>query len=690
MIHEKLLNPGSIAVVGGSEDVTKTGGKVLYNLIAGGYGGRLYVVNPKAESVQGIKSYSDVSHIPQCDLAILAIPARLCPDAVTVLATEKNTKAFIILSAGFGEESSEGREAEKKITSVINSVGGTLIGPNCIGFLNMNYAGVFTTPLPKLRPDGVELISGSGATAVFIMEAAVTNGVPFSAVWSVGNSAQTSIEDVLEYLDESWSEGRSSKVKLLYIESIRNPGKLLKHSRSLISKGCRIAALRSGVSEAGIRAATSHTGAMASSDMAYDALFRKAGIIRCHSRSEMVAVASVFMHQIPSGKRVGIVTHAGGPAVILTDVLSKNGIEIPQINGPAAERLKEKLYPGSSVANPIDFLATGTAEQLGYILDACMNDFSNIDSVAVIFGSPGLFPVNNVYNLLQEKMRRSPKPVYAIMPSLINAGKEMDEFAAGGNIYFTDEAIFGQALSAVLNNVPDDQDTENIISVDKELIRKIIDSAAGGYLEPEDTDKLLYAAGIRVPSYGYAQDEKDLEQVIASVGFPVAMKAVGPLHKTDAGGVILNIPDRISALESFHRLMNIDECRKVLIQKMTPGTELFAGVKYEEGFGHLLLAGLGGIFVEILKDFSFSLIPVGFNTALRMISSLKGYGIIRGARGYKGVDEASFADVICRLSALVGVAPEITELDLNPLMGDGTNVVAVDARIRITKNLPGG
>mgnify|MGYP000719452886 CR=1 FL=1 len=690
MINEKLINPGSIAVVGGSEDVTKTGGKVLYNLIASGYKGILYVVNPRAESVQGIKSYSDVSHIPQCDLAILAIPARLCPDAVTVLATEKNTKAFIILSAGFGEESSEGREAERKITSVVNSAGGTLIGPNCIGFLNMNYAGVFTTPLPKLRSDGVELVSGSGATAVFIMEAAVTNGVPFSSVWSVGNSAQTGIEDVLEYIDESWSEGRSSKVKLLYIESIRNPGKLLKHSRSLISKGCRIAALRAGVSEAGIRAATSHTGAMASSDMAYEALFRKAGIIRCHSRSELVAVASVFMHQKPSGKRAGIVTHAGGPAVILTDVLSKNGIEIPQISGPAAERLKEKLYPGSSVANPIDFLATGTAEQLGYILDACMNDFTNIDSVAVIFGSPGLFPVNNVYNLLQEKMRTSPKPVYAIMPSLINAGKEMNEFAAGGNIYFTDEAIFGQALAAVLNHVPDDQDTENNISVDRELIRTIIDSAAGGYLGPEDTDKLLHAAGIRIPFSGYVADEKDLEAVVAAVGFPVAMKAVGPLHKTEAGGVILNVSDRTSALESFHRLRNIDGCKKILIQKMTPGTELFAGVKYEKGFGHLLLAGLGGIFVEILKDFSFSLIPVGTNTALRMIRSLKGFGIIKGARGYKGVNEDSFADVICRLSALVSVAPEITELDLNPLMGDGSNVVAVDARIRIAESLPGG
>lgn len=688
MINEKLLNPGSIAVVGGSEDISKTGGKVLYNLISGGYKGHLYVVNPKAQVIQGIKSYPDVSLLPPCDLAILAIPAKMCLQAVTVLAEQKKTGAFIILSAGFGEESGEGREAEQKIASVISSAGGTLIGPNCIGFLNINYAGVFTTPLPVLRPDGVELISGSGATAVFIMEAAVTNGVPFSAVWSVGNSAQTGIEDVLEYLDDSYTPGSSAGVKLLYIESIRNPGKLLKHSASLIAKGCRIAALKAGVSEAGIRAASSHTGAMASPDMAYDALFRKAGIIRCHSRSELVAVASVFLHRKPAGRRVGIVTHAGGPAVILTDVLSKNGIEVPHITGPAAERLKEKLHPGSSVANPVDFLATGTAEQLGLILDACDNDFSNIDSIAVIFGSPGLFSVKNVYKVLHEKMRICRKPVYAILPSLINAGKEMDEFAAEGNIYFTDEAIFGKALSAVLNAPQPETGTDNGFRVNHKLIRSVIESAAGGYLEPEDADMLLDAAGIQRPLSLYAAGEKETISAIKSVGYPVAMKAVGPLHKTDAGGVVLNVSDNEKALESFRRLMAIKECRKVLIQKMTPGTELFAGVKYEAGFGHILLAGLGGIFVEVLKDFSFSLIPVGINTSIDMIRSLKGYGLIKGVRGQGGVSEKSFAELICRLSALIEAAPEIIELDLNPLMGNGEEIFAVDARIRIEKRIP--
>ncbi|NMC41539.1 MAG: CoA-binding protein [Bacteroidales bacterium] len=688
MINDKLLKPGTIAVVGGSEAISKTGGKVLYNLIKGGYKGHLYVVNPKAQVIQGIKSYPDVSFLPSCDLAILAIPAKMCLQAVTVLAREKNTGAFIILSAGFGEESGEGREAEQKIASVISSVGGTLIGPNCIGFLNMNYAGVFTTPLPVLRPDGIELISGSGATAVFIMEAAVTNGVPFSAVWSVGNSAQTGIEDVLEYLDESYTPGSSSRVKLLYIESIRNPGKLLKHSVSLITKGCRIAALKAGVSEAGIRAASSHTGAMASPDMAYDALLRKAGIIRCHSRSELVAVASVFLHRKPAGKRVGIVTHAGGPAVILTDILSKNGLEVPQITGPAAEKLKEKLHPGSSVANPVDFLATGTAEQLGLILDACDNDFSNIDSVAVIFGSPGLFSVKNVYSLLQEKMKNCRKPVYAILPSLINARNEMDEFAADGNIYFTDEAIFGKALAAVLNQPQPETGAGNSVRVDHKSIRSVIDSAAGGYLEPEDADKLLDAAGIPRPFTVYVTDVKDMESALEAIGFPVAMKAVGPLHKTDAGGVVLNVSDIDKARETFSRLMAIKECRKVLIQKMTPGTELFAGVKYETGFGHLLLAGLGGIFVEVLKDFKCSLIPVGINTAKDMIRSLKGYGIIKGARGQSGVSEELFAELICRLSALTEAAPEIRELDLNPLMGNSEKIVAVDARIRIEKRIP--
>jgi acetate---CoA ligase (ADP-forming) len=424
MVNRQLLNPESIVVIGASNNIQKPGGKVLKNLIDNQFKGRLYVVNPKEEEVQGIKSYSEVSLLPDCDLAVIAIAAKFCPETVEILANNKNTRAFIILSAGFSEEGKEGAILEKKVVETIDRVNGCLIGPNCIGVMNHHHSSVFTTPIPKLEPGGVDFISGSGATAVFIMEAGIPKGLTFSSVFSVGNSAQIGVEEVLQYMDENFDPKNSSRVKLLYIESVNKPGLLLKHASSLIRKGCKIAAIKSGSSEAGSRAASSHTGALASSDLAVDALFCKAGIVRCYSREELTTVASVFMHKELKGKNIAIITHAGGPAVMLTDALSEGGMTVPHIEGKDANELLEKLYPGSSVANPIDFLATGNAEQLGQIIEYCDKKFSHVDGMVVIFGSPGLFEVYDVYDLLDQKMKTASKPIFPVLPSVINVKKK--------------------------------------------------------------------------------------------------------------------------------------------------------------------------------------------------------------------------------------------------------------------------
>ncbi|MCX6332716.1 MAG: CoA-binding protein, partial [Bacteroidia bacterium] len=265
MIIEKLINPDSIVVIGGSEDLFKPGGKILKNIIDGKFAGSLYVVNPKQDIVQGIKSYRDLKDIPETDLAILAIQAKQCLPAVETLIREKNTKAFIIISAGFSESGDEGKKLEKEIAEHISNAGGSLIGPNCIGVITPVYSGIFTTPVPRLSASGCDFVSGSGATAVFIFESAIPKGVNFSSVFSVGNSAQTGVEDVLEYWDNTFDPETSSRVKLIYVESIQNPDKLLHHASSLIRKGCRIAAIKAGTSEAGSRAASSHTGALAAS-----------------------------------------------------------------------------------------------------------------------------------------------------------------------------------------------------------------------------------------------------------------------------------------------------------------------------------------------------------------------------------------------------------------------------------------
>lgn len=685
MVNNQLLNPSSIVVVGGSDDIQKPGGKVLKNLLDGHFKGNLYVVNPKMDEVQGVKSYRDVKDLPAVDCAILAIAAKYCPAAVETLAKEKNARAFIILSAGFSEENAEGKLLEKQIVETIDSVGGALIGPNCIGVLTTHYNGVFTTPIPQLDPKGVDLISGSGATALFIMDAGMQKGVKFSSVFSVGNSAQMGIEEVLEYLDESFDPEHSSRIKLLYVESINKPEKLLKHASSLIRKGCRIAAIKSGGSAAGSRAASSHTGALASSDVAVEALFRKAGIVRCHGRDELATVAAIFSYPELKGKNMAIVTHAGGPAVMLTDALSNGGMEIPHLEGLKAEALLEKLYNGSSVGNPIDFLATGTAEQLGVILDACNRDFENIDGIAVIFGSPGLFPVYDVYNVLFDKIQTSEKPIYPIFPSSMVVKDEIDEFVKKGGVYFPFEVSFGRALCKIYQTPAPQPEVPVLPEVDKARIRAVIDQAENGYLAPEQIHELLDAAGIARAKEGVADTEEDIVALAKSIGFPLVMKVVGPVHKSDVGGVTLNVRDEDTVRSEFRRMMKIKDTHAVMLAQQLSGTEVFIGAKREDKFGHQVLCGLGGIFIEVLKDVKAGLAPVAPDEALSMIRELKSYKIIQGVRGQEPVNEQKFAEAVARVSVLVKVAPEIFEMDLNPLLGNKENVVAVDARIRIEK-----
>ncbi len=685
MINQQLLNPRSIVVVGGSNATNKPGGKVLKNLIDFNFKGDLMVVNQKETEVQGIKAYYDVKSLPNVDLAILAIAAKYCVETVETLVKEKNTRAFIILSAGFSEENHEGAILEKQIVDIINSVDGSLIGPNCIGFLNSNYAGVFTTPIPKLDTNGCDFISGSGATAVFIMEAGMPKGLTFSSVYSVGNSAQMGVEEVLKYLDESFDPKTSSKVKLLYIENVKKPDLILKHASSLIRKGCRIAAIKSGSSEAGSRAASSHTGALASPDLAVDALFKKAGIVRCYGREELTTVASIFMHPELTGKRIAIITHAGGPAVMLTDSLSNGGLEVPHIEGEKAKELLTHLYSGSSVANPIDFLATGTAEQLGKIIDYCENDFSEIDAMAVIFGSPGLFEVYDVYELLNEKMKICKKPIFPILPSIINVSKEIDKFISYGRINFPDEVVFGNALAKVFSTQKPVSEKVSLPKVDEKKIRQIIDNAENGYLKPSDIQQMLDAAGISRAGEAVVNSVSDAVSSATHLGLPVVMKVVGPVHKSDVGGVVLNVKDIATVEKEFERMIKIKDTTAILIQPMLSGTELFVGAKKEEKFGHMVLCGLGGIFIEVLKDVKAGLAPISEIDSLSMIKGLKSYGIIKGARGQEGVNEEMFAEIVSRVSVLVSVAPEIFEMDLNPLLGTKDKVVAVDARIRIEK-----
>jgi len=685
MVNEYLVNPRSIAVVGGSNHTGKPGGRLLKNILNGGYAGDLYVVNPNEDEIQGVKSYRSLTSLPDVDLAVLAIPAAACPEAVRILTQTKNTCAIIVISAGFSETGCEGALLEKQMVDDVNAVGGCLIGPNCTGVLTLHHSSIFTLPVPPLDAHGCDLISSSGATAVFIIESGLSKGLRFSSVFSVGNSAQTGVEEVLMYMDITFDPEKSSRIKMIYVESIKDPDMFLFHATSLVDKGCKIAAIKAGTSKAGYRAAQSHTGALASSDSAVEALFRKAGIVRCNGREEMTNVAAIFTLKELKGKRMAIVTHAGGPAVMLTDALERGHISIPNLEGPIANELKVHLFPGSSVSNPIDMLATGNAQQLSTVIDYCEKRFDEIDGMMVIFGTPGLVRIFDAYEVLHEKTETCSKPLFPILPSVHTASEEVKFFMDKGHVSFSDEVTLGTAVAKVLNTPKPESANPVLHGVDVPAIRRMIDRLDTGFAAPEDVRQLLAAAGIRVVPEFISADKKAIIEYVHTTGFPVVMKVVGPVHKSDIGGVVLNIKTGEHLLFEFNRMMKLPGVTAVMVQPMLSGRELFIGATYEERFGHVVLCGLGGIFVEILEDVASGLAPLSYNEAYSMIRSLKSYKIVQGARGQKGIDEHKFAEIIVRLSSLVRFVTEIKELDINPLLATESEMLVVDARIRIEK-----
>lgn len=686
MITNQLINPRNIVVAGASENTEKPGGNIILNLLKHGFGGDIYALNRKQISIPGVTHVYQVDEIKEnVDLAILAIPAAACIE-VTKELIAKGARAFIVFSAGFSEAGEAGIQLELELVKLVNDAGATLIGPNCIGVINETYKGVFTTPIPEYDPQGCELISSSGATAVFIMEKAILNGLRFSNIYSIGNAAQTGVEDILEYMDLTFDPDKSPRVKLLYLESIKYPYKFLRHATSLIKKGCKIAAIKSGFSEAGGRAASSHTGALATSDTVIRALFKKAGVVYCSGREELIAVASVFQTSTHVGRNFAIITHAGGSAVMLTDALSSGGLNVPELTTEETEDLLKKLNPGSSVANPIDFLATGNAKQLGEIIDFCDKN-PKIDGMIVVFGSSGLFNVRDVYAMLEKKMNECDLPIYPVLPSPVNAKEEIKTFLESGRVIFPDEVTLGKALVQVHNTMEFTGGNPEMPAMDLIKIREIINAAKDGFLNSTETEKLMEAAGIPVANQLVCKNLEDIKVSQKRLQFPVVMKVIGPVHKTEVNGVRLSISSLEEMEKTFQELMQIPAATGVLVQEMLEGEELYAGTVRQGDFGHLIFCGFGGIFLEILNDTSYALAPLGEAEVNQMIESLKGYPLFEGFRGRPKLAKEKFVDIVIRLAALVHLAPEISEADLNPLIANEKDVKAVDVRVFIDRSL---
>jgi len=680
--YRLLFQPRSIAVIGASANPLKPGGRVFKNISDSGYTGDLWPVNPKADEIMGIKAYPDIRELPHApELALISIPAGGVLDALNALA-EKGTKAVIILTAGFGEKGEEGKALEQKFLEIAGQNEMVIIGPNCSGFLTPVYAGKFAGIIPQLKPGSIDFISGSGATVDYVMEQAVLRGLKFSHVVNLGNSIQQGVEDIVEIMDESHTS-ESSKIILIYMEAVNKPQKLLKHVRSLIGKGCTFIGVKSGTTAAGAKAAASHTGAMASSDHAVQALFEKAGIIRVKSKFELIEAtcALVSMKKLPEGRRACVITDAGGPGVMLTDELNRHGITLPSLSQNTIQKLNAVLPPQASLENPIDCLPSRNGEQVKEIFRILGEEESlNLDFAFFLSGNSGMSDNGELYDAVLQAQTSCPIPILPVFSSATTCMELLEKVKARGALYFNDEVLAGRAVANLVNRPKADSSESNLSHYDKAAIEKVLEGQ-NEVLIPEKVEAVLQAAGFNLPPQIEITSELEISAACQKIGYPIAMKVIGPLHKSDVGGVKVGIKDLTQAEDAWKELMKIPGAEGTLIQKMVTGVEVILGVSREQDFGHLVMFGLGGIYTEVLKDVKFALAPLSLNEAHEMIRGIRSYPILEGVRGEPGVSVKMLADNLVRLSRLVSDFPQIQEMDLNPLKGIGEDLYAVDARI---------
>jgi acyl-CoA synthetase (NDP forming) len=681
-LYRNLFDPRSIAVIGASNDELKPGGRVTKNIKIHGYAGDLWAVNPNTTDIFGLPTFAAIDDLPHGpDLAIVAIPSRFALEAIEALAA-KGTGAVIVLTAGFGEKDEAGKEIERRMVAIAQKAGMALIGPNCSGFLTNTYKGKFAGIVPDLPGKAVDFISGSGATVDYVMESATRRGLSFGIVINLGNSIQMGVEDLLELYDQNYGP-EHARILMLYMESIRKPAKLLRHARSLVNKGCALVGIKSGATDAGARAAASHTGAMANSDTAVEALFAKAGIIRVTSKAALINVACVLAcakgHL--NGKRACIITDAGGPGVMLSDELYRQGLELPALTEKTRQRLAEVLPREASLANPIDALPSRTAQQIKAIFEILgQEERERIDVIAILTGDSGMSDNASIYQEVVAAMETCAIPVIPVLSSVVTSREKIRRFCSQGKVYFQDEVPLGDALGRVARWRRPEEESGAPEGYQRGAIEAAL-SGCSGALSPDTVATVLTSAGFRLPPQTEVFDRESLAAACAALGFPLAMKVIGPLHKTDVGGVKLGIADLVEALQAWDAMQCIPEARGVLLQPMIGGLEVILGASREADFGHLIMFGLGGIYAEALKDVAFGLAPIATGESRDMVRRLRSYALLEGVRGESGIDIDLLCDHIRRLGCLVTDFPRIREMDLNPLKGTRDSLYAVDARI---------
>jgi acetyl coenzyme A synthetase (ADP forming)-like protein len=694
-----LFFPRSVAVIGASSDPSSIGGRLFHNILSTGFTGPLYPVNPKAKVINSVRAYSTILEVPdEVDLAYIVVPQRFVIDVARECA-EAGVRGIVVISAGFSEVGPEGAILEHELLEIVRNSGMRMVGPNCMGLLNtassVQLNGTFA---PVYPPAGnVAMSSQSGALGIAILDFATRSNIGISQFVSVGNKADVSGNDLLL----AWEDDPQTDVITLYLESFGNPKRFSRLARR-IGRRKPIIAVKSGRSSAGSLAASSHTGALASSDVAVQALFRQAGVIRVDTIEDLFYTANLLANQpIPMGNRVGIVTNAGGPGILGADALETNGLTLPELSPELRAEIGSRLPEEASTRNPVDLIASGGPTEFDHAVSLLLES-GEVDSVMVIYVPTTFEGAQGVAAALSRCQERYNGEV-TLLSVFMHSG-DTARYLAGGEgrraipTYMFPEAAAHALARAAAHGVWRLRDPGIEVRLEAEqegAIRAIIDSAlekvsaTGAWMDPEDVDAVLSAAGLRVPKSAVARSPEEAVQAAAAIGGAVVVKVISEtaLHKSDVGGVVLGVEGEEEVRAAFEAVTKVVfDADGVLVQEFVAGGhEVLIGMTQDPNFGPLVGFGLGGVYVELLQDVAFRIHPLTDVDAAEMIRETKGFRLLQGYRNTAEGDVAKLEQALLRVSGLISVVPELVEMDLNPVkvLPPGEGVVVVDARMRI-------
>ena len=681
-----FFEPASVAVVGASRERGTVGAEIVNNLRSTGYRGSVYPVHPTATVIQGLTAFPRLTDIPgNVDLAVIVVPAAHVVD-VARDAAAKRVKALVVISAGFAEIGGEGRAREAELLDVVRDAGMRLIGPNCMGLLNADPAVLLNATFsPVFPPAGrIGFSTQSGALGLAILEYARRVNLGISSFASIGNKADVSSNDLIQY----WADDPKTGVILLYLESFGNPRRFGQLARE-VGRQKPIVAVKAGRSNAGARAASSHTGALAASDTIVTALFQHAGVIRTPTIEEMFDVAMLLDRQpLPGGNRVAILTNAGGPGILAADACEGHNLQVTPLLDDTIAGLRAFLPPAAGLRNPVDMIATATAEHYARAMKLLLAD-PHVDSLLTIFIPPLVTMAADVAAAMTEVARGSSKPVLATFMGVEGAIPMLAPIPA---------YRFPEAAVAALARVTDYAEwrrrpggTQPDLRAEVNAARPIVEQAlarGAGWLTPQDAQRILDAMGVETVASHVVADEEMAVATAGRIGYPVALKAFGPaiLHKSDAGAVHLGLSSGSDVRTAFRDLTTRLGTRAagLLMQRMAgEGVEMFIGGLQDPSFGPVVFCGSGGVLVELFGDAVCRLCPLTDVEAEEMLNEVRGVARLRGYRGRPRADEEALRQAVIRVSALLDACPEIHELDINPLNVRAHGVAALDARIRV-------